>query len=247
MSNTLIIDPRFRGPSDSANGGYACGVVANLVGAPAEVTLRRPPPLGALLVVERRPDGGVALRAGETVVAEGKASAPDISPPPPPTFAEAELASRRYLGFQGHPFPECFVCGPERVAGDGLRIFPGALGDLHVAAAPFVPGASLCDEKGLLRPEVVWASLDCPSYFGALANRSGTVMALLGRLTAKVVAPTRAGERCIALGWFIGEEGRKLYGGSALYSEDGELRGIARATWIKLTFEGATNREEVRS
>ena len=45
MNQQVIIDPRFRGPPESANGGYVCGIVAGLIGETAEVTLRRPPPI----------------------------------------------------------------------------------------------------------------------------------------------------------------------------------------------------------
>jgi hypothetical protein len=41
----ITVPHRFRGPSDSGNGGYSCGVIAAHAGNPAEVTLRRPPPL----------------------------------------------------------------------------------------------------------------------------------------------------------------------------------------------------------
>jgi CBS domain-containing protein len=201
MPETVIIGARFRGPPESANGGYACGVVAGLVGGPAEVTLRKPPPLDTELGVDRRADGGVALRAGDLLIAEGKPAQVDLAPPAPPAYAEAEEASRRYPGFEMHPFPSCFVCGPERAEGDGLRIFPGALGERTVAAAPFTVDASLAGADGLVRPEVVWAALDCPSYFGALADRGGPVMALLGRLSARILAPLRAGERYLAVGW----------------------------------------------
>ena len=57
----LVIDPRFNGPAGSANGGYTCGLVADFVDGVAEVTLRRPPPLGRPLVVER--DGDRVRRA----------------------------------------------------------------------------------------------------------------------------------------------------------------------------------------
>jgi len=40
------------------------------------------------------------------------------------------------------------------------------------------------------------------------------------------------GERCVVTGWPLGEEGRKLYAGTALYGEDGRLLACARATWI---------------
>ena len=42
----ILIDSRFRGPDDSGNGGYSCGVIAREHGgAELEVTLRLPPPL----------------------------------------------------------------------------------------------------------------------------------------------------------------------------------------------------------
>src|SRR6185436_9559900 len=53
----LTIDPRYRGPDTSGNGGYTCGLVAAHVAGDAEVTLRLPPPLGRPLRVEPRDDG----------------------------------------------------------------------------------------------------------------------------------------------------------------------------------------------
>ena len=69
MSEQVIIDRRFRGPPESGHGGYVCGVVADLMGGPAEVILRRPPPLGRPLEVQRLEGGRVALRDGETFIA----------------------------------------------------------------------------------------------------------------------------------------------------------------------------------
>jgi hypothetical protein len=34
------------------------------------------------------------------------------------------------------------------------------------------------------------------------------------------------------MGWPLGEEGRKLYAGTALFGEDGRQLASARATWI---------------
>ena len=45
----LRLAERFCGPAASANGGYACGAIAELLGDGVEVTLRRPQPLGRLL------------------------------------------------------------------------------------------------------------------------------------------------------------------------------------------------------
>jgi len=44
MTN-IIINKRFCGPKNSANGGYAAGVFAQTIDGPAVVTLKSPPPL----------------------------------------------------------------------------------------------------------------------------------------------------------------------------------------------------------
>jgi hypothetical protein len=40
------------------------------------------------------------------------------------------------------------------------------------------------------------------------------------------------GERCVVVSWPLGEDGRKLFAGTALFAEDGELLALARQTWI---------------
>jgi hypothetical protein len=218
----LVIDPRFNGPAGSANGGYTCGHVAELLGGAAEVTLRLPPPLGRPLRVERG-DDLVRVFDGERVVAEAVPAEVELEIPEPPVYEEAEQASARYPGFEEHAFPTCFVCGPERAPGDGLRIFAGPVGDGRVACPWVVP-----DD---VEPAFVWAALDCP---GAIAvgfpDRGET---LLGRFAARVDELPEAGERCVVVGWPLGEEGRKLYAGTALYGEDGRPLARARATWIE--------------
>jgi hypothetical protein len=44
----------------------------------------------------------------------------------------------------------------------------------------------------------------------------------------------KVGERCAVVGWRIGAEGRKLYSGTALYTEQGQLCALAHCTWIVL-------------
>jgi hypothetical protein len=224
---TVTIDRRFRGPPDSANGGYACGAVARLLGtASAEITLRSPPPLDRPLAVQR--DGDRASLLDETtLVAEGRVADPGVSPPAALSFADAERASQGYAGFTDHIFPGCFVCGPERE--DGLRIFPGPIAGL--VAGPWRPDASIADADGAVTLECVWAALDCPSYFGFFAGREAQ-RALLGRLTARLDARPRVGEACVLAGWSLGQEKRKLHAASALFSEERGLLAIARATWI---------------
>ena len=232
MREQVIIDRRFHGPPQSGNGGYVCGVVADLMGGPAEVTLRRPPPLDRPLGVVWL-DGRVALRDGETVIAEGAPTSVEIDVPDPVAYADAEAASRSYLGFRWHPFPTCFVCGPQRAYGDGLRIFPGRVAGRDLVAAPWTPHASLADADGTVRPEFVWASLDCPGGL-ALVTESFAQPVVLGRLAAKLLAPVRSGRPHVATGWPLGGEGRRLYSGTALFTHEGELLAVARATWVRL-------------
>jgi hypothetical protein len=222
MTGQIVIERRFRGPTESGNGGYTCGLVARFVDGPAEVTLRVPPPLDRPLDVVR--DGeAVRVLDGDTLVAEAKPATVDVEPPPPPSFEEAARAALPE-GDLDSPFPECFVCGPHRAAGEGLRIFAGPLNDSAVAAhwRPAEPHTG---------PEFVWAALDCPGAYACGFGDRGVLV--LGRLAARVEALPEAGERCVVVAWPLGEEGRKAYAGTALYGEGGRVLGVARATWIE--------------
>lgn len=219
---TVTIDARYNGPPGSANGGYTCGVVAGLVDSTAEVTLRRPPPLGRPLEIERA-GSRVALLDGGELVAEGVPAEVDIDVPAPVSFAEAERASASYPGFVEHPFPTCFVCGPGRPADDGLRIYAGPVEGRELVAAPWVPPAA--------RPELVWAALDCPGGFAAGIG-AGRGEMVLGRLAARIERLPDPGARCVVVGWPIGEDGRKFYAGTAVFTGEGRVLARARATWI---------------
>lgn len=236
----MIIERRFRGPPESANGGYACGLVAELLGgSDAEVTLRAPPPLDTPLTVQRV-DGGVRLMHGDQLVAEGKAANLDLDIPPPPTPAEARAAGARFSGLRHHPYATCFVCGPHRGEHDGLRIFCGPWKDGRVAGT-WTPDASLDDGKGLVAPEFLWSAIDCPGSWSVIGRDdpdapAGFVSpgALLGRLTGRIDRPLRVGEACTAMGWFLGAEGRKYHVGTAIHTFGGELVAASKGTWIAL-------------
>src|SRR5262245_6518567 len=94
---SITIDRRFRGPPTSANGGYACGLVANAIGGSGEVTLRAPPPLDQPLEIVQGPDGSVELRIAQTLLATGRQARVDVAEIPAASFAEAEDAARRSL------------------------------------------------------------------------------------------------------------------------------------------------------
>ena len=149
MTETVSISRRFRGPHASGNGGYACGLLAGFVGGEAEVTLRLPPPLDRPLRIERDAER-VLLLDGEALVAEAVPARVDIVAPAIVTWEEAVQARERYTGFEYHPFPECFTCGPSREQGDGLCIYPGEVRPGLVAApwaAHDVSVAVSCEQR----------------------------------------------------------------------------------------------------
>ena len=227
----LIVARRFCGPSASSNGGYFAGLVAGLAAHTLAVRLLRPPPLETELTVLEQPGGKIEVRQGEVLVGEAEPAALDLPLPPHPTYLEAVEASRRYAGFVAHRFPTCFVCGPQRARGDGMRIFAGPVtGQGGVVAAPWVPDASLDRGDGKVRPEFMSASLDCPGYFSLCSDDR---MMLLGQLTAHVDRLIHVGESCTVVGWKISSSGRKHEAGTAVFDGDGELCGRARAVWVE--------------
>ena len=225
----IIIDPRFNGPPDSGNGGYVCGSIANAIDGPAVCTLRKPPPLERELILETPEEGKAVLRDGETVIGEAVAEPLSLELPEPPSFDEAVEASRRYVGFESHLFPTCFVCGPGRPLDDGMQLYPGAIPERSIVATPWTPDASLPHDHNRIRDEILWAALDCTSYFPHYP-----APAVLGRLHAQLFREVRVGERYVVVGWKIGAEGRKLWSGSAVFDEDGTPCAAAKATWIEL-------------
>jgi hypothetical protein len=226
----IIVAPRFCGPAGSANGGYFAGIVAAVARQSVAVRLLKPPPLGVGLSVEERGDGVLDVRHGGDVIAQTRPATLDAPALLPPSYEQAIEASRRYVGFRHHPFPTCFVCGPQRQRGDGLRVFPGAVTGRELVAAPWVPDDSLRANGGKVRAEFMWAALDCPGW---LATVTDARLALLGELTAHVNRCVYSGEPCVVVGWRIGNRGRSHDAGTALFDQQGDLCGYARATWIE--------------
>jgi hypothetical protein len=215
----VVIDRKFRGPMESANGGYTCGLLASFLHGPAQVTLRLPPPLERPLEVAT--EGAIELRDGDAVVAEAAAAELDLEAPAAISFADAAAAALPE-GDKGSIFPECFVCGWQRE--DGLRIYAGPVTGTELVAATWLP------TEDVISPEFVWAALDCPGAYAVHFGKRGNPV--LGRLAARVEHLPHPGERCIVMGWPLGEDGRKLYAGTSAIGQDGRVLGAARATWI---------------
>jgi hypothetical protein len=171
--------------------------------------------------VERR-GNSADLLDGDAVVAEARVSELAIDPPAPVSFASAEQAASRFVRIGNPVFGECFVCGI-RDERDGLGIYAGPVaGREPLHAAPWTVLES--------SPELVWAAIDCPGAYAVGAAGRGDMV--LGRMTARINRIPESGDRCVVVSWPLAEDGRKLFAGTALFAEDGELLALARQTWI---------------
>lgn len=231
VPETITIPHRFNGPRKSGNGGYASGVLASRLSGPVEANLRSPVPLDEPL--ELVEDGGPSLRLlhGETLIAEARpVPGVEVTVPAPVSPAEARRASENYRASSDGVFSSCFVCGPARE--DALGVFAGKVEGRDVVASPWIPPAWSADSSGEVRPEIVWAVLDCPTYF-ALHLEGELTLSMLVRQSAQLPAPVRAGEEHVVIAWPIEVDGRKRLGGSAILSADGEVLASAEALLIE--------------
>ena len=230
MTETIVVPAGMNGPMENGNGGYSAGLLAAFLAGPARVTLRRPVPLGTPLDVEAEDEKARLLGGGE-LVAEAE-SAPDfeLEVPDPVSLDEAREAMRDYRGSPDGPFSRCFVCGLGRE--DSFGVFPGPVSGRPLVATTWRPDPSTAGPDGMVRPEFVWAVLDCPTYFGAYRDDETTV-SFLGRITARIDAPVPAAAEHVVIGWPIEVDGRKRQAGSAVLSADGEVLARARALMIE--------------
>jgi hypothetical protein len=83
-----------------------------------------------------------------------------------------------------------------------------------------------------VRPEFIWAVLDCPTFFAAYMDRDLPI-SFLARLTARIDAPVKAGEEHVVIAWPIEADGRKSFAGSTVLSAQGEVLARARALLIE--------------
>lgn len=227
----LRIDARFSGPPQSGNGGYSAGRIAVAIGDTVKVRLHRPVPLEQDLLVQSVHDDRWEVRHDQEVIASASRTHIEIQAPDPVSFIAARGFSTHFIGFDQSLYPNCFVCGHARHERDGLRIFAGRIPGTHTVAAPWIPDDTLDDGAGKVRPEFIWAALDCPGFFA----RPDVDLALLGEIAVHVDRPVHIDEPCVIMGWLIRGEGRKHFVGTALFDEDGERCAVGTATWITLT------------
>lgn len=245
----LIVPRRFCGPPDSGNGGWTAGALAALDAfaspddrsdsrPPIEVSLRRPPPLDTPLHIDVEAGVTTASLDG-TVVGTAHRVDRELLEVDPVPHDIAAAAESTFPGLDFHPFPTCFVCGTARDADDGLRIFPGSVGEGPagtLAAATWTPHPSLhedwhayTDERPRVSVATTWSALDCISgWAGDFSDR----LMVLGRMTARVDDLPVIGEPHVVVGEGRGRDGRKTFTASTLHDADGRVVATAEHIWI---------------
>jgi hypothetical protein len=248
---TLTVPSRFNGPPASGNGGYSCGVVAALFDGTCAVSLRRPVPLDEPLEVETENGlgsgiaGDAAASATLRVTARGEliaeaVAAPELAPwsAPAVDLDAARDATSRFVPPADGFFDHCFVCGRDRH--DGFCVFAGPIvadalrsssrlssdGDENrelagVVASTWTPPEWSADEDGAVRPEFVWAALDCPGYF-ALHGADGS-LAFLARQQSTIKVRPRVGVEYVVVGMPLERSGRKGLAATAVIDAEGEV------------------------
>lgn len=242
VTGAIRVGRRFNGPHDSGNGGYAAGLIAAFFpdAQAVEATIRAPIPLEEDLHISASDEGLAAVRMTDPPALILSARAIDMPLPRvrSPGGEAARAASQTYRSTDDHVLPHCFVCGPARHPGDGLRIFPDWLPDqagseapnpLPLVAAPWRPWPDLGDASGCLAPEFIWAALDCP---GAFALNAEPI--LLGRITARILRRPQVEESLVVVAWRRGAERRKHFAGSAIFDDKGGLIACSEQTWIAI-------------
>jgi hypothetical protein len=236
----IEIPNRFAGPPNMGHGGYVAGLFASRTPGAVQVTLRRPTPLDQVLELTDEGDGRFALHHRGELIADSQPASLDLEVPSPPSWEqahEAESASPAFYNESG-VHPTCFGCGNRRASGDGLRIFVGPVevGDQPQVAGTWRPEGPFASPDGTVDPLWILAALDCPGAFAFIVDevRAG----LLGRIVFEQFASVQADADHIVTGWQVGQEGRKLFAGTALFDRDGRCLAAAKATWFQMMVVG---------
>lgn len=234
----IVIPARFCGPPDCGNGGYSAGAVASLLDADTvTVKLLAPMPLDLPLQVQSFADK-VSLHNDETKVIEAWASELELQVPHLQAVDKIDSVRQRCQGFRNHPFPGCFVCGPDRQQ-DGLAVYPGPLTDSEgqaLVAARWQAQDEFYDAENQLDKKIIWAALDCPTSFAALeiTENQALVPMVLGLFTVRILKPIYRHDAVFVQAWAGAKEGRKVKGYSALVSTSGECFAYSEALWISI-------------
>lgn len=234
---TVTIDERFRGPGGPGHGGYFCGVLAELVPSIRRVRLDKSIPLGLRLrVLTEGESVKVVHDDGGCLIAHSEPPRIDINDvPDPPSDEVASTAPRCFERPEGHPFPECFGCGQDRIEGDGLRLFPRNVdppdSPRHLNATRWQPHPAFLDSSGYLPTRFIWTALDCPGGWAIPGDiRTGT-------LQVEIFHRVDGRSPLIVTGWVrvsasSSAQSRQRYAGTAMFDLSGRLLARGDSIWV---------------
>ena len=224
----LLFERFFCGPPSSANGGYAAGVTAGLLGERARVSLPKPPPVERALTAELT-EAGVRVFDGDELVLAAKPRRGRLDVRPPQIDIEKARAAPAIPEIlANHRAPTCLVCGPGRT--DGFRILPGSLGAGVVATSWRVPRLDRHEGDEVAAP-IVWAALDCPGGWCFEGAHTQFVPVLVSQ-SVDILKPIRVGDHVIVVAWATGRAERILRACTALLDLGGETLAVSSQTCV---------------
>jgi hypothetical protein len=228
--DTVTIAADVYGLPGIAFGGYVAGLTARGMDGAAKVDLHAPAPFERALQIVN--DGGQAtlLDRGQ-VIAAASTYELETTPPVVPSWSDAHDAASRFATEPSLPFPNCFGCGPQRHSDKGLRVFVGPLTGGSAVAGIWVPSSAFATGRSV-RPEFVWAALDCPGGWARRHFLGIPQPGITAYLAAHLDAPVRVGEPHLVLGWPIKRDGRKAWVGALIMNRNGDTCAAAEALWL---------------
>ena len=132
----------------------------------------------------------------------------------------------------GHFLAHCFGCGEARRDGDAIRVLGGQLPGSGLSGSRWRAHENFADANGALAPRYVWTALDCTG--GLAAQYLDPRPMLTGTMQVRIERPVMAGEEYAVLAWPIGQEGRKVITGTAIYDLSGTVQAVGRLIWITI-------------
>lgn len=233
-SITIRIPARFNGPDGHANGGYLCGLLAENTPWLAEFTLRKMIPVEQDLIWTFDDETASLTGNDVTYITARKGSLSDIIAPKNPGLVAAKAAdAKARVTRSTENYPNCYVCGPSRADGDGMRLHAGPIDDSEEAtyATYWRPAAYMSDDAtGLVPNRFIYAALDCPGADAAKTDDEELV--LLGRFTVETFHNVFVHDDCVVIGWCSKREGRKRFSHTTVFGPDGQLVARADAIWF---------------
>ncbi|MFH8566076.1 PaaI family thioesterase [Streptomyces sp. NPDC017988] len=235
------IPTEYQGYPDVAFGGYVAGLLAGCASADTvRVDFRAATPVGVPLRLAELDGGGALLTGRADAVLATATPAPAVSVadvPPAPSLERARAATEAFhaggltgLAVDGTSV-DCFGCG-HRPPDRGLRQHCARVPGSDLVATAWTPHPAFADARGLLRAEVLWAVLDCPTAWAGIHVGTLRPGAVTASLTATLLRPVAIGEDHITYAWPTAATGRKHTMGVAVATARGELCAVGEALWI---------------